>query len=69
MKINCAIIILKTISVGIACLFLFSCGGRSVKSGMMIVTEAPGNIKDQDYINGESWRISDRGTDNRIQSR
>jgi hypothetical protein len=56
MKINRAIIMLKTISVGIAYLFLFSCGGRSVKSGMMVATEAPGNIKDQDYINGVSWR-------------
>jgi hypothetical protein len=33
-----------------------SCNGKSVKNGMIIVTEAPQNAQTPDYISGESWR-------------
>jgi hypothetical protein len=33
-----------------------SCNSKSVKNGMLLVTEAPQNIQALDYIGGESWR-------------
>jgi hypothetical protein len=33
-----------------------SCNSKSVKNGMLLVTEATQNIQTPDYISGESWR-------------
>jgi len=37
-------------------MIITSCGGESVKNGMLILTEAPGNIQSPDYSSGVSWR-------------
>jgi len=37
-------------------MIITSCKGKSVKNGMLILTEAPGNIQPPDYLSGISWR-------------
>lgn len=50
------LILLKIASVILACTTIESCRGRSVKAGMLIVTEAPGKITQTDYISTASGR-------------
>jgi hypothetical protein len=46
----------NTFLISLACIVMASCNSKSVKNGMLIVTEAPQNIQTPDYINGDSWR-------------
>jgi hypothetical protein len=56
MKIYRTIIVLKIISLSLIIILFISCRGKSVKSGMLVATVAPGNIQHHDYVSDESWR-------------
>ena len=49
-------IILKIISISFACIILCSCSGKSVRTGMLVATEAPVRIQFHDYISDENPR-------------
>lgn len=42
--------------ISLVCMVIASCDGKSVKNGMLIVTEAPEKAQIPVYISGESWR-------------
>lgn len=46
------LILLKIVALSLACIIIISCKGKSVKTGMLIVTEAPGNLQSTNY----SWQ-------------
>ena len=56
MKIKRTIILPNIVLISLACLIMVSCKSKSVKNGMIIVTEAPRNTQTPDFISGESRR-------------
>jgi hypothetical protein len=56
MKIKKDIILLKIVTLSFACIVISSCSSKTVKNGMLIVTEAPINNQSPDYLNGAFWR-------------
>ncbi|MCJ7449476.1 MAG: hypothetical protein MUO72_17505 [Bacteroidales bacterium] len=56
MKIKRTIILPNIVLISLSCILMASCNSKSVKNGMLLVTEAPQNIQTPDYISGESWR-------------
>ena len=53
MKIKRISVILKSFTIILTCIFFFACRGKSVKTGMLVATEAPGNIRNRDYSSSE----------------
>jgi len=60
MKINRNLTLLFLFSALLVLNILVSCSGKSVKKGMLISTEAPGNIDTLDFINGDSSRFPEK---------
>lgn len=56
MEIKRTIILPNIVLISLSFLVMASCNSKSVKNGMLLVTEAPQNIQTPDYISGESWR-------------
>ncbi len=56
MKICKAIILMNITALSLAGLMSQSCSRKAVKSGMLVITEVPGNLKAPDFSNGTSWR-------------
>ena len=54
MKIKRTIILPNIVLISLACLIMVSCKSKSVKNGMIIVTEAPRNTQTPDFISVES---------------
>jgi hypothetical protein len=55
-RIKKGIILLKIVTLSLACIVILSCSSKTVKNGMLIVTEAPINNQSPDYLNGAFWR-------------
>jgi len=60
MKINRNLVLLTIFSALLVLNILVSCSGKSVKKGMLISTEAPGNIVTPNFINGDSSRFPEK---------
>jgi hypothetical protein len=60
MKINRNLTKLTFFSALLVLNILVSCGGKSVKKGVLISTEALGNIDTPDFINGDSSRFPEK---------
>jgi len=56
MKIKRTIILPDIVLISLFCIVMASCNSKSVKNGMLLVTEAPQNIQTPDCISGGSWR-------------
>jgi hypothetical protein len=56
MKIKRTIILPSIVLISLAYALMVSCNGKTVKNGMLIITEAPRNTQAPDYISDESWR-------------
>lgn len=54
MKIKEGILPIKIVILSLSCLIIFSCSYKHVKTGMLILAEAPGNVNLQDYLSGAS---------------
>lgn len=56
MKRKKGFILFKIISFGLSCILILSCNSKTVKNGMLIITEAPATSQSPDYLNGAFWR-------------
>lgn len=54
MKFNKGIIPFRIVELGLACIIFVSCSNNRVETGMLILTEAPGNMNSQDYSSAVS---------------